>query len=54
MVALLKRWAGKLARSRLRCYQASARGGYVDVEVVCERVKLRGKAVTTMRGELLW
>jgi predicted PhzF superfamily epimerase YddE/YHI9 len=34
-------------------YQASPRGGVVRVRVVGDRVKLGGKAVTVLRGELL-
>jgi hypothetical protein len=34
-------------------YQASPRGGVVRVRVVGDRVKLGGKAVTILRGELL-
>ena len=34
-------------------YQASPRGGGVRVRVVGDRVKLGGKAVTVLRGELL-
>jgi PhzF family phenazine biosynthesis protein len=46
-------WAGRLGRDELRGYQASARGGVVGVKVLGERVLLRGKAVTVLRGELL-
>jgi predicted PhzF superfamily epimerase YddE/YHI9 len=33
-------------------YQASRRGGYVYVQLAGDRVKLRGHAVTVLRGEL--
>ena len=46
-------WAERLGRDELRGYQASARGGVVGVKVLGERVLLRGKAVTVLRGELL-
>ncbi len=46
-------WADKLGRTRLRAFQASARGGEVGVEVRGDRVLLTGYAVTTMRGDLL-
>jgi PhzF family phenazine biosynthesis protein len=46
-------WAQRLARTELRGYQASVRGGYVDVRVRGERVELAGNAVTVLRGELL-
>jgi hypothetical protein len=34
-------------------YQASSRGGVVGVGLRGERVKLRGNAVTVLRGELV-
>jgi PhzF family phenazine biosynthesis protein len=46
-------WAGRLGRSQLTGYQASARGGSVGMRVVGQRVVLRGRAVTVLRGELL-
>ena len=47
-------WAPKLGKSRLNCHQASARGGVLKVEMVGDRVKLRGQAVTVLKSELLW
>jgi predicted PhzF superfamily epimerase YddE/YHI9 len=46
-------WSRKLGRSKLRGWQASARGGEVGVEVRDQRVTLLGTAVTVWRGELL-
>ncbi|HET6576106.1 MAG TPA: PhzF family phenazine biosynthesis protein [Fimbriiglobus sp.] len=46
-------WAGKLGKTELVGYQASARGGVVRVAVLGDRVKLIGRAVTVVRGELL-
>jgi predicted PhzF superfamily epimerase YddE/YHI9 len=45
-------WAGKLGRAEMVGYQASARGGVVRVAVAGDRVKLGGRAVTVVRGEL--
>ena len=45
-------WAGKLGRSTLTGYQASPRGGVVLVRLEGDRVRLGGKAVTVLRGEL--
>jgi PhzF family phenazine biosynthesis protein len=45
-------WGKKLGKRVLTGYQASARGGIVRVELDGERVKLLGKAVTVLRGEL--
>ncbi|MDQ1376230.1 MAG: hypothetical protein QOF81_1231 [Acidimicrobiaceae bacterium] len=46
-------WEAKLGRSTMVGYQASARGGFVGVEVAGDRVLLSGQAVTVLRGELL-
>jgi PhzF family phenazine biosynthesis protein len=46
-------WQARLGRDRLMGYQASARGGFVGVEVSGERVRLTGQAVTVLRGSLL-
>jgi PhzF family phenazine biosynthesis protein len=50
--ALAPYWATKLGRDTLRAYQASPRGGEVHVVLTGDRVKLKGSAVTTLRGEL--
>ncbi len=46
-------WQQKLNRSEFRAWQASPRGGRVDLEVRGQRVLLRGQAVTVLQGELL-
>jgi len=46
-------WSPQVGRSRLVGYQASARGGFVGVELRGDRVLLTGHAVTVLRGELL-
>ena len=46
-------WGGRLEKTRLVGYQASERGGVVMVELVRDRVRLGGQAVTVLRGELL-
>lgn len=50
--ALAPYWAQRQSRRSLTGYQASARGGVVRVEHAGDRVKLSGKAVTILRGEL--
>ncbi len=45
-------WAGRLGRADLVGYQASRRGGVVRVSCRGERVRLTGRAVTVVRGEL--
>lgn len=46
-------WADRLGRDALVGYQTSARGGTVRVEVRGDRVRLAGRAVTVLRGELI-
>jgi len=43
-------WAKRLGKDELRGYQASRRGGFVDVRMNPMRVVLIGKAVTVSRG----
>ncbi len=45
-------WAGRIGRSTLHGYQASARGGDVWVDVVGDRVRLGGQAITVVTGVL--
>jgi predicted PhzF superfamily epimerase YddE/YHI9 len=46
-------WAGRLGKQTLAARQVSARGGDVRVTVADDRVRLGGRAVTVLRGELL-
>ncbi|WP_017325671.1 PhzF family phenazine biosynthesis protein [Synechococcus sp. PCC 7336] len=46
-------WQAKLGQSEFVAYQASPRGGVVEVRNLGDRVSLRGRAVTVLRGELL-
>jgi PhzF family phenazine biosynthesis protein len=46
-------WQGKLGKDELMAFQCSARGGTIRVRPVGDRVRLGGRAVTVMRGELL-
>jgi PhzF family phenazine biosynthesis protein len=45
-------WQTRLDKQRFTAYQASQRGGVVDVEIAGERVVLSGQAVMVMKGEL--
>jgi PhzF family phenazine biosynthesis protein len=51
--ALAPYWGERLGRTVMTGYQASARGGVVEVELAGDRVLLRGAAVTVVRGELI-
>jgi PhzF family phenazine biosynthesis protein len=44
-------WGNRLGKAELCAYQASRRGGVVRIGLAGERVKLRGQAVTVLRGE---
>lgn len=45
-------WAKRLGKTRMNAFQASPRGGSVQVRLAERRVELRGRAITTLRGEL--
>jgi predicted PhzF superfamily epimerase YddE/YHI9 len=51
--ALAVYWGEKLGKAEMVGYQASARGGVVRMTRVGDRVKLGGRAVTVLRGELV-
>ncbi len=50
---LVPYWAGRLGRSSFTAYQASARGGILHLRLEGDRVKIAGKAVTVIRGEIV-
>lgn len=45
-------WSDRLEKTALRGFQASPRGGFVETELLGERVHLRGAAFTVVEGEL--
>ena len=45
-------WAGKLDRTSLKAKQISPRGGELDCELKGDRVIMRGRAVTYLRGQV--
>jgi len=49
---LMPYWAKRLGKTSLTAYQASARGGVLHLRLAGERVKIAGRAVTVIRGEL--
>ena len=46
-------WGERLGKTRLSAFQASARGGKVEIELKNDRVLLGGRAVTVFKAELL-
>jgi predicted PhzF superfamily epimerase YddE/YHI9 len=51
--ALTPFWSRRLGRTEMIARQLSARGGTVRVQLDGDRVRLRGQAVTVIRGELI-
>ena len=51
--ALTPYWSAKLGKAEMMAYQASARGGQMQVVLQGDRVLMRGHAVTVLRGTLL-
>lgn len=50
--ALAPYWAQQLGKTQMVGFQASERGGLVNVELKGDRVILGGEAVLVMKGEL--
>lgn len=46
-------WQKKLGKNQLRAFQASQRGGSLQLFAVGDRVRIGGKAVTIIKGELI-
>ena len=46
-------WQGKLRKNEFIAYQASTRGGFLKLTAVADRVRIGGKAVTVLKGELV-
>jgi PhzF family phenazine biosynthesis protein len=49
---LVPYWAGRLGKRSFTAYQASARGGILHLRLDGDRVKIAGRAVTVIKGEL--
>lgn len=47
-------WGARLEKQRLTAFQASARGGFIEIELLGDRVYLGGYAVTVLEGELVY
>ena len=46
-------WQARLGKAEMDAFQASARGGVLKVRVEGNRVRIGGRAVTVLRGELV-
>lgn len=45
-------WAKELGKTKLKAYQASSRGGYLDLELKDDRVHITGEATLYMKGSI--
>ena len=45
-------WAEKLGKTKLKAYQASPRGGHLDLELKDDRVHITGQATLYMKGTI--
>ena len=45
-------WKSRLDKERLKAYQASARGGELEINAFDDRVEIGGEAVIIMKGEI--
>jgi len=50
---LVPYWAGRLGKKSFTAYQASARGGILYLRHAGDRVRIAGRAVTVIKGEIL-
>lgn len=51
--ALTPFWAERLKKTEMMAYQASPRGGVLKVSLHGDRVRIAGKAITVLHGDLL-
>lgn len=49
---LAKYWSERLGKSRMKSFQASARSGFMDVELVDDHVLISSQAVIVLEGEI--
>ena len=45
-------WAARLGKTKLKAYQASARGGILWLDIGDDRLMISGHAVTYMKAEI--
>jgi PhzF family phenazine biosynthesis protein len=46
-------WAARLGKTKLKSFQASQRTGFMQVELVGDRVQIQGQAVIVLAGQLM-
>jgi len=49
---LAKYWSSRLGKTRMRSFQASKRTGFMDVELVDDKLRIRSQAVIVFEGRL--
>ena len=49
---LAKYWASRLGKTRMKSFQSSKRTGFMDLELVAEKLRIRGQAVIVFEGRL--
>lgn len=49
---LAKYWASRLGKTRMKSFQSSKRTGFMDVELVADKLRIRGQAVIVFEGRL--
>jgi PhzF family phenazine biosynthesis protein len=45
-------WSGKLGKQKMKAYQASKRGGELDLEIAGDRILISGPALTVIEGHM--
>ena len=46
-------WSERLGKKRMKSFQASARSGFMEVELAAGKVVIRGQAVIVLEGEII-
>ncbi len=50
--AMIPYWSGKLGKTKLSAIQLSKRKGYLDCELIGDRVLISGSSITYLEGEI--
>jgi PhzF family phenazine biosynthesis protein len=49
---LAKYWSQRLGKTKMKSFQSSARSGFMDVELISDKVLISSQAVITLQGQL--